>query len=170
MGLDQYLEARQYISKRDWSGDEPVDNKAYPIVEAMTRPGVVDPDASGGITLQYIAVQWRKANAIQRWMEYQLSGGELENCRDYPIYGDQLEQLRDDCRAVLDVYVAKGAFAPMAEDRHLLPQPGFFFGSYDMDDWYFQQLDMTILSINRLEKAGALDPKSDISFTYRAWW
>ena len=180
MGLDQYLEARQYISKRDWSGDEPVDNKEYPIVEAMTQPGVVDPTAGGGITLQYTAIQWRKANAIHRWMEANVTIGELENCRDYPIHGDQLKQLRDDCRAVFDAQREGSDVATVAEERNLLPQPGFFFGSYDMDDWYFEHLDFTVLSINRLEKAGALDPEGDItligkdtgnlSFTYRAWW
>ena len=170
MGLDQFLEARQYISKRDWSGIEKMENKDYPIVEAMTKPGVVDPDASGGITLEYTAVQWRKANAIQRWMECELAGGEMENCRDYPIYHEQLKALRDDCRAVLDAHVQKADVSEVAEERNLLPQPGFFFGSYDMDDWYFEHLDYTVLSINRLEGAGALDPESSVSFAYRAWW
>ena len=170
MGLDQYLEARQYISKRDWLGTEKVENKNYPIVEAMTIPGVVDPDAGGGITLEYTAVQWRKANAIHRWMESELAGGELENLRDYPIDYDQLRQLRDECRAVIDAQVQKADVAEVAEEYNLLPQPGFFFGSYDMDDWYFEHLDYTILSINRLEGAGALDPEGSVSFTYRAWW
>lgn len=170
MGLDQYLEARQYISKNDWINSEPVPNAGFDKIQPATMPGVMDPDTYGGITLEYTAVQWRKANAIQRWMEYELAGGELENCRDYPIHSDQLERLRDGCRAVIDAHVEGSDVATVAEEHNLLPQPGFFFGSYDMDDWYFEHLDYTILSINRLEGAGALDPKSGITFTYRAWW
>ena len=171
MGLDQYLEARQYISKRDWSGvPVPIENKDYASVEAMTKPGVIDPDASGGITLEYTAVQWRKANAIQRWMEREVAVGEIENCREYPIGYDKLKLLRDDCRAVLDAHVQKADVSKVAEERNLLPRQGFFFGGSDMDDWYFEHLDYTVLSINRLEKAGALDDESSVSFTYRAWW
>ena len=181
MGLDQYLEARQYISKRDWTGTEPTDNADFTIVQPMTMPGVIDPNGFGGITMEYNAAQWRKANAIQRWMNDELAGGDMENCKSYPIDADKLDQLRQDCKAVLEVkrrstFVAAGGRAntkmveEVAEERGLYPMEGYFFGTYDFDEWYFRDLEYTVAVIERLDKAGALKPESDVTFTYRAWW
>ena len=170
MGLDQYLEARQYISKRDWTGTEPTDNADFTIVQPMTMPGVIDPNGFGGITMEYNAAQWRKANAIQRWMNDELAGGDMENCQSYPIDSDKLNQLRLDCKAVLEVKGNTEVVEKVAEERGLYPMEGFFFGTYDFDEWYFRDLEYTVSVIDRLDKAGALNPESDVTFTYRAWW
>ena len=137
-------------------------------------PGVIDPDAFGGITLEYNAAQWRKANAIQRWMNDELAGGDMENCQSYPIDSDKLDQLRNDCMAVLSMnsnpLANKKMVEELAEKRGLYPMEGFFFGTYEFDEWYFRDLEYTVAVIDRLDKAGALNPDSDVTFTYRAWW
>jgi hypothetical protein len=171
MGLDQFLEARQYVSKNDWKDNEPVPNADFSIIQPMTMPGVIDPDGFSGITMEYNAAQWRKANAIQRWMNDELAGGDMENCQSYPIDSDKLDQLRQDCKAVLSARTQGTQHVErVAEERGLYPMEGFFFGSYDFDEWYFNDLEYTVAVIDRLDKAGALNPESDVTFTYRAWW
>ena len=134
-------------------------------------PGVIDPDTFSGITMEYNAAQWRKANAIQRWMNDNLAGGDMENCQSYPIDTDKLDRLRLDCRAVLNARKeGHKRVEEVAEDHGLYPMEGFFFGSYDFDEWYFRDLEYTVEVIERLDKAGALNPDSDVTFTYRAWW
>jgi len=168
MGLDQYLEARQYVSKRNWLDDGHEENANYHIIQPMTQTGVIDPDSFSGITLEYTAAQWRKANAIQRWMEDNLTVEGLENCQSYSISSEKLKELREACNRVLAATSDKTA--KVAEENGLAPMQGFFFGSYDFDEWYFRDLEYTVETINRLDRAGALNPESDVSFTYRAWW
>ena len=169
MGLDQYLEARQYVSKKNWLGDGGYeDNPDYSIIQPMTQTGVIDPDAYSGITLEYNAAQWRKANGIHRWMNENLAGGEMDNCQSYPIDSDQLTKLRDACNRV--IAAKHNGVQEVAEEYGLYPMEGFFFGTYDFDEWYFRDLEYTVETINRLDRAGALNPDSDVTFTYRAWW
>ena len=169
MGLDQYLEARQYVSKNNWLDDGGYeDNPDYHTLQPMTQTGVIDPDAFSGITLEYNAAQWRKANGIQRWMEANLAGGAMENCQSYPIDSAKLRELRDACNRVLSA--RSDNTKEVAEECGLSPMHGFFFGTYDYDEWYFRDLEYTVETINRLDRAGALNPDSDVTFTYRAWW
>ncbi|NDB65098.1 MAG: hypothetical protein EB168_05440 [Euryarchaeota archaeon] len=168
MGLDQYLEARQYVSKSDWTGGVPVTTADFTTLEPMTQTGVIDPNSFSGITLEYNAAQWRKANAIHRWMEDNLTVDGLENCQSYSINSEKLKELREACNRVLAAKSDKTA--QVAEENGLTPMQGFFFGSYDFDEWYFRDLEYTVETINRLDQAGALNPESDVTFTYRAWW
>lgn len=92
----------------------------------------------------------------------------MENCQSYPIDADKLDQLREACNRVLSAKNDK--VEEVAEEYGLYPMEGFFFGSYEFDEWYFRDLEYTIEVINRLDQAGALNPESDVTFTYRAWW
>lgn len=77
---------------------------------------------------------WRKANAIHNWMVQNVQFGE-DDCRDYWVSKEKLEQLLDVCNRVL----ADNSLAPK-----LLPtQSGFFFGSTDYDEWYFEDVEYT---------------------------
>lgn len=165
MGLDQYLEARQYVSKNDWKDSKPVPNAVFDKIKPATMPGVMDPDAFGGITLTYNAAQWRKANGIQRWMQDHLADGDMQNCQDYYVSTDTLVELRLSCQRVLEAKDKKA----MAASEGLSPMEGFFYGGQDLDEWYFRDLQYTVDTINRLEKSGALSD-TEISFYYRAWW
>lgn len=165
MGLDQYLEVRQYISRRDWTDEGSTENPDFHIIAPMTRGGVLDPNGFSGISLTYNAAQWRKANGIQRWMQDHLANGDMQNCQDYYVSTDTLVELRQSCELVLEAKDKKA----MAASEGLTPMEGFFYGGQDMDEWYFRDLQYTVDTINRLEKSGALSD-TEISFYYRAWW
>ena len=99
---------------------------------------------------------WRKANQIHRWFVDNVQGG-VDDCGDYLVTKEQLEELLE---------LAKSITKDNAEE--LLPtQPGFFFGSYDYDDWYFQDIKDTIRTVKEALKK--VDFKKD-SVYYRASW
>jgi hypothetical protein len=105
---------------------------------------------------------WRKANAIHRRFVDNVQDGN-DDCGKYRVSRDQLSQLRDDCRKVLaastlidakiinGVRYENGNEVPILEDgktindagvaKEILPtQAGFFFGSTDYDQYYYDDL------------------------------
>jgi hypothetical protein len=77
---------------------------------------------------------WRKANAIHKWFVDNVQGG-LDECQESWVSQEQLEQLL----AVIEEIMADNTKAA----ELLPPQAGFFFGSTDMDDWYWKDLERT---------------------------
>ena len=84
---------------------------------------------------------WRKANAIHKWFVDNVQGGE-DNCNPYPVTKEHLIQLHNLCNQVLNDN-------SLAES--LLPsQSGFFFGSTEYDQGYYQDLRDTIHIIDNI--------------------
>jgi hypothetical protein len=130
---------------------------------------------------------WRKANAIHEWFVQNVQGG-TDECEAHPVTREQLQELAAVCRRVLDAsQIVKGqvhngtlfrggqrieqymdgeVIADPAVAQELLPtQQGFFFGSYDYDEWYVQSLQETIEQVDR---ALALD--GEWTFEYQSSW
>jgi hypothetical protein len=163
MGLDQYLEVRKYID----GGLPEQTSLAY---EELKKFAPDDIDKYCGFlpqgSVSYLVACWRKANAIHGWFLRHLDVP-VENCEDVPVLAKQLEHLRDDCRTVL---AAQGTPKFEVTARELLPPTeGFFFGVYDLDEWYIESLLYTADVIDHLL---TVIPEDDNSwtFTYRAWW
>ena len=129
MGLDMYLEQRVYIGanyehnnitgsidlKRD---GKPINIPLNKISEIILRVGY-----------------WRKANQIHKWFVDNVQDGE-DDCREYYVTEEQLTKLYNICKIVMK----NKKLAP-----ELLPtQEGFFFGSYEYDDYYFKDIKHTI--------------------------
>lgn len=100
-------------------------------------------------------IYWRKANAIHNWFVMNVQGGE-DDCQRHYVTKRQLGQLYVDCNLVL-------------ENPHMAPdilptQSGFFFGSEEYDDYYFQSLKETVQEIDRLKE------KNYTTFAYQSWW
>ena len=100
---------------------------------------------------------WRKANAIHNWFVVNVAGGE-DDCLSYPVSQDQLECLRNLCHRLL---IKK---SENAAKRELQPKEGFFFGSTDIDEGYWQDLETTVKTID------ALDFNEDVNYYYQASW
>ena len=78
---------------------------------------------------------WRKANAIHNWFVNNCGDGE-DTCQQMYVSLEKLEELLDACKQVSKDH----GLAPV-----LLPtQDGFFFGSTEYDDWYFDKIEDTI--------------------------
>lgn len=78
---------------------------------------------------------WRKANQIHKWFVDNVQRGE-DNCAMYCVDKEDLETLKSLCEEVIK----------NPEKAHeLLPtQEGFFFGTYEYDEWYFYDIQDTI--------------------------
>lgn len=98
----------------------------------------------------------RKANQIHNWIETNV--GLVENCENKEISIEQLEQLRDDCETVLKDHDKAQEILPTTS--------GFFFGSLEYDEWYFNDVEYTKKSLDNI-----LRHKDDIEgIWYWAWW
>lgn len=78
---------------------------------------------------------WRKANQIHQWFVDNIQRG-VDNCATYYVSKEDLEQLKTICEEVLK--------HPEKAEELLPTQEGFFFGTTDYDEWYFNDIQDTI--------------------------
>ena len=101
---------------------------------------------------------WRKANQIREWFNSHLENG-VENCEYVQVSKEDLEQLLEDCKMVLENH-------DLAEE--LLPtSSGFFFGSTLYDDWYFEDLKDTVKMLEQILEE--IDFENEKVYYYE-WW
>jgi hypothetical protein len=108
------------------------------------------------------AIYWRKANAIHGWFgknvckEEGVEGG-IANCKDYAVSREKLVELRDTIRVAVET-----------RDTSLLPPTsGFFYGSTEVDEGYWIDLNWTA---NRVDAVLSEYNEEDWDFEYWAWW
>lgn len=141
MGLDQYLYATNYLSGGTWQKEEKQTAFAK-VAEALEVDKFIYEDLPS-ISLNVKVGYWRKANQIHDWFVRNVQDGE-DNCAEYFVSRDQLQELLQTCK---DVQASKDK--AVAED--LLPtQKGFFFGSYEIDEWYWEQIDYTVTQLEKV--------------------
>ena len=146
MGLDQYLEAEKYLSAYSPEDKEPR--------EAIMNlyPGKTPKK------IRFEAGYWRKANAIHQWFVDNCQNG-VDQCQDTYVPREKLQELLALCKTV-------GKSKKKAAEL-LAPQGGFFFGSTDIDQYYFQDLKDTI---ETLERVLADEFFKSCDFYYRSSW
>ena len=148
MGLDMYLTAKQYLSEYN-------DQDKAISTEIMRH----FPELSEQNTVREVSVRvgyWRTANAIHKWFVENVQDGE-DNCHPYPVSRERLQELRDTCERVL-------AFRELATAQ-LPPASGFFFGSDEINEWYYRDLEETIKIID-----ACLALPDDWSVEYQSSW
>lgn len=156
MGLDMYLSGKRYMSKVFREDDEPKQNaiaQLFPELEGW--PGRFG-DASPVKEVSIDAGYWRKANAVHDWFVREVQGGE-DNCAPYYVSREQLVELKELCQKVLDKRSSAAELLPTAS--------GFFFGSQEYDQYYFDDLQLTIDIVDR-----CLTLPTDWEFEYRSSW
>lgn len=151
MGLDMFLMAKRFISPYD-----PADAALTELAKAINF---------GDGTLEvrevvFVAMYWRKANAIHRWFVDNIQDG-VDNCAEYYVDTNKLVELRDLCKKVLE---------DPEKAMELLPtKSGFFFGSTDIDDFFINDLTSTVQRFDYLlELPEVKDHK--VSFYYQSSW
>jgi hypothetical protein len=99
---------------------------------------------------------WRKANAVHQWFVDNCQNGE-DDCRDAYVSREKLEEL---------LSVTKEVLADHSKADELLPtQSGFFFGSTEYDEYYFQDLELTQKILEN-----ALSMSDEWDFGYQSSW
>lgn len=135
MGLDMYLRREHYIHTEP--GYKVVVKK--PDNKVIKR--VIIKNADFGLRILEPVGYWRKANAIHQYL-LGCAGAEPD-AQEAWVYGHQLKTLKEDCETVLKDH---------SKAKELLPTcDGFFFGSTEYDDYYFEQLQKTIDIIDEID-------------------
>ena len=165
MGLDMYLSARKYINKIDWSAlnkqtDLDYSAATFPqwnnIVEAAGLDHVANANDIYGVNVSVNCAYWRKVNSVHNWFVQNVQNGE-DDCGEYYVSHDKLKELLTTARQTL-----------FHKDPSLLaPVGGFFFGSTDIDEWYWHGIKDTIKQLSKLTE---LPDFEDLSFYYQSSW
>lgn len=88
-------------------------------------------------------IYWRKANQIHRWFVENVQNGD-DNCAMYYVDRSDLIELKSICEKVLEDKELANELLPTGR--------GFFFGSVEYDEWYFDDLEYTVEKIDELMK------------------
>jgi hypothetical protein len=165
MGLDMYLSAKKHLSKINYKVLQENNELDY------NSPEVIYPEFNNlmqltqltdvatdmyGASVEVTCAYWRKANQIHSWFVREVQGGE-DNCGEYYVPSDKLIELLAICKHSLE----------NKDPALLLPQGGFFFGSTDIDEWYWNDIKSTI---SQLERILALPEFDNLSFYYNSSW
>lgn len=148
MGLDMYLSAKRYV----WS----YDGKDKELQDKLNDALGELPDGMRADEVRVSAMYWRKANAIHNWFVENCQDGE-DNCQEFYVSREQIQELRDLCQQALD--------NPDEADELLPTVNGFFFGSTEIDQYYFDGLRESIEGLDRV-----LSLPDSYEFYYRASW
>lgn len=158
MGLDMYLNARKHFHQVDFrksTSEEYAINEDFTDLMTMTKLSEVQSDLYGA-SVEVVCAYWRKANAIHGWFVSNVQDGK-DDCKEYYVSKEQLQQLRELC---------------LRSDNEknpslLMPMEGFFFGSNDVDEYYWSQMKETVVQLDRIL---ALPEVDDLSFYYQSSW
>lgn len=165
MGLDMYLHAKKYVNKVDWkvlhdspslSYDDP--SAILPDFKNIVETANLDDLATDvcGAEVSVTCAYWRKSNQIHNWFVENVQKG-IDDCREYYVSKDKLKELREVCRKVM-----------FEKDPSLLrPVEGFFFGSNEVDEWYWEDIKHTIKKLDKVIKHKDFD---ELSFYYQSSW
>jgi len=153
MGLDMYLTKKSYVKKWDFQKKNHEVDVKY---DGKTRKDI-KPDRISEIVEE--VMYWRKANHIHGWFVENVQQGRDE-CQESYVETDQLEELRDLCKKVLETKNAE--LLPLTE--------GFFFGSKEVDDFYWEDTKATVEAIDSILKETVPDGTYAPSYYYQASW
>lgn len=163
MGLDMYLTKRTYIGayyNDEVKGDLNITKNDFPVNVKFNRLESI---------IERVGY-WRKANQIHGWFVENVQDG-VDDCRDYLVTQQKLEALLADIDTVLN---AKGT--PLEEEvvEGTMPSTsGCFFGSTEIDEWYWEELETTKEMITKILaeiQEDATNPSMWADYYYQSSW
>jgi hypothetical protein len=167
MGLDMYLESHQKETYDLYSESISFMQKILNYRHKDSKEVFVDDDewakAKDSVDAlidhkQEQIAYWRKANQIRGWFS-ELLGEESNGVCKGKVSKENIESLLNTCKQVL-------ADHSLAE-KLLSVTEGFFFGSYEYDEYYFEQIKETVEICERVLKEFDFNTNYLI---YDEWW
>ena len=156
MGLDMYLSKKTYV--KQW---EHIPKEEQFEVTVQRNGEVYDkikPERVSYITEE--VMYWRKSNQIHDWFVKNCQNN-VDDCGEYYVGSDDLKKLYQMCKEVME-------FNPEKHPQDILPTtPGFFFGSTEYDEWYYNNIKATI---EFLEGEMNPDGSFDTNYYYQSSW
>jgi len=145
MGLDMYLRREIHLTNSEGL-DLPFVSTLEPEEESWARHF---------LTANQLVMYWRKANHIHAWFVDNVMDGE-DKCRVYDIDLDMLKDLARTCKRALETQ----------DPDHLPTRAGFFFGSTEIDDWYWDVVRDTHAKLTKL----IAEHKKNYTYQYIPSW
>ena len=153
MGIDMYMTARRYLSAYD--KNETVQTARTALAETLQTLGA--PADSEMKIVDVEVAYWRKANAIHNWIVAHVQNGN-DDCREYIFKRETMQTLLNVCNTVIE--------NPEEAEELLPPSSGFFFGSTEIDSYYWRDVKYT-----RDRLIEFLKPESSAwRFCYQSSW
>lgn len=153
MGLDMYLTKKTYV--KNWDHHKVEDRFEVTVKRGGEIFNYVKPER-----IKYIEediMYWRKANQIHSWFVKNVQDDE-DNCKEYYVSIEKLKLLLITCKKVKDDNSLASILLPT--------QKGFFFGSYEYDEYYFQDIEDTITELEKVLQ----EDNSESDFYYYSSW
>lgn len=156
MGLDMYLYLKRYESQYK------NDDCDYPIELGHLEEEISKRNFKS-TEVAYQVGYWRKANAIHNWFVDNCGDG-IDECQKIFVDLEKAKELLEICKKVQENH-------DLAEE--LLPtSSGFFFGSTEYDDWYFENIDYTVHLLEEVIKVVETEhrKRNYYDIIYQASW
>lgn len=153
MGLDQYL----YVEQNFYRSENLADyndsyRREFEIADKVLNAIEWPLGGAQNVLVRTTAVTWRKANQIHRWFVENVQDG-VDDCGTYYVPEEKLQELINLCDQVIaesDVDEEGFIVDPSLAEELLPAQEGFFFGSYEYDQWYLKDLEFTRRELKRV--------------------
>lgn len=166
-----YLEKRTYV--KNWNHEKSAEKYSVTVKKGGKVLKIIDPKRVSGI-IEDVGY-WRKANAIHAWFVKNCQDGN-DDCRQYRVDAGELRKLLEICKQVFSASKlvdgkikngqksdGKGGMEDVIVDGKFIEDPtvakellptvsGFFFGSYEYDEYYLQDVKDTILMLESVLK------------------
>jgi len=164
MGLDMYLIKKTYIGAnyehRGVSGKIDITIKDSPVNINLNRVSSISEHVG----------YWRKANQIHRWFVENVQDGE-DDCREYVVSRQDFQNLLE----VVNTVVASEGTPEESSviQENLPPSSGFFFGSTEVDSWYWEDLETTKNIVSKIlaeMDEDAKNPDVWVDYYYSSSW
>jgi hypothetical protein len=126
MGLDMYLIKKTYV--KNWAHKE----DKHRVVVTLNDQTRLDIKPERVTYVDEEVMYWRKVNAVHAWFVENVQDG-IDECQESRVTIEQLDELATICEKVI-----------RDKNPELLPaSSGFFFGSTDYDEYYYQEVEET---------------------------
>lgn len=159
MGLDMYLFKDYYIGgKYAKDSDKTIEIDSTAIW--ANKEEKFSFKVGDIFSVRCLGAQWRKANAIHKWFVDNCAKG-VDNCEEVSVSIEKIRELFDVVRQVKVDHSRAPKLLPTCN--------GFFFGSTDYDDWYFEDLDYTYDVLKKIIDEAEAEPYR-FDLYYSASW
>lgn len=153
MGLDMYLYKKHYVKNWDWMSDN--ERHTISIKKGKKKLDHIKPDRICYVMEQ--VMEWRKFNALHKWFVDNVQEG-VDDCKECFVDESDLKMLLETLTYVFDNKDSAETILPTAQ--------GFFFGSDEIDEYYWEEVKSTIIQLKDLLE----EDNKGASFYYRSSW
>jgi hypothetical protein len=153
MGLDMYLYKKHYVKNWDYMSNE--ERHTISLKKGKKKLDHIKPDRVCYVVEE--VMYWRKFNALHKWFVDNVQEG-VDDCKESFVDESDLKMLLETLTYVYENKDTAETILPTAQ--------GFFFGSDEIDEYYWEEVKSTIIQLKDLLE----EDNKGASFYYRSSW